>query len=139
MTQQEIFDKALSGIRRQGVKAESGEFCVYYDYETGNKCAAGQLLDDKTAEAVAETDMGKWFYLDDMHTEDVQAIKEIGIPDYLTTPDNISLIQDIQYCHDFAPGGYNPNFMDGFEMGMKELAESYGLVYTAPQPLESNR
>lgn len=131
MTRQEIFDMALNGIRRQGEPAFYNETCSYYALDTGNRCAAGQLLDKEAAKKLAETGMGKWF--NHNTSEDImQEIRKIDIPDYLLTEDNIDFVKRIQNCHDYAAKNIpnNKRFMSEFEKRMEEVAINHGLIYT---------
>ena len=49
LTNQEIFDKALFGIRAQNYQRSVYDYSCRYRGENGTKCAVGHCIDDETA------------------------------------------------------------------------------------------
>lgn len=54
MNRQEIFEKAVNGIFAQGQLAIKPGSCMYYDYDTGCKCAIGHLVSDEDAKTLED-------------------------------------------------------------------------------------
>jgi hypothetical protein len=126
LTNQEIFDKALFGIRAQNyVKSEKIDICAYRG-DGGLKCVVGHCIDDETANL--------WDIKDD------SSISHIGKtdPTFLLFFDfeQIDFLERLQFVHDGMndTGKLNPKVHNKelFETGMKELAEHFDLVYTEP-------
>lgn len=79
MTNQEIFDTAITGLLAQGAYGYSDGGCDYYDRETGNRCAVGLLLPVETAK--------RWAY--DL------GVSSIGNLDYKADPVKAEVMRDL--------------------------------------------
>lgn len=121
-TNQEIFDKALFGIRQQNY-AQSSKFstCVYRG-NNGTKCAVGHCIDDETAK--------KWDTFSDSSIQQVFQIDEEGFMK-IFDESQIELLAALQYCHDcFLDVCISGSGEESFENHMKLLAQQFNLVYT---------
>ena len=110
MTQQEMFDKALLGVVKQGALSKNEYGLCLYRTKEGYACAVGQLIDNKTAKL--------WDTLED------SGIKNIPL-DWLPTHfvDNINFLGDMQKAHD------NSETLQGFISAMQVLASRYTLNF----------
>jgi hypothetical protein len=131
LTNQEIFDKALFGIRAQGYK-QSGKFEGGCSYRGGDdlKCAVGHCIDDETA--------NKWDLLEsDTSIEYVSQEIPESFKKYFSES-QVDFLGKIQHIHDNMRHS-NDEFFDPlekngklFEERMSELAYEFNLVYTEP-------
>lgn len=123
LSNQEIFDKALFGIRQQNYEqSANGESCAYRG-NNGTKCAVGHCIDDATAE--------RWDSF-----EGGSSIRSVSKRDHegfrnVFDAEQLELLCLLQACHDntlddfsFAPGSAR------FEQEMKNIARQFNLVYT---------
>lgn len=113
MTDQEIFDKSVSGVLAQGGPSvsNSGYYCMYRG-PNGRKCAAGHLIDDEHYSPEFEG-----AYAD-----------EIAFPPLLTggvAKDQLELIRELQKAHDRA--ATFGDFITGFKNGATDVAERFNL------------
>lgn len=128
LTNQQIFDTVLTGLRAQGrasfyrTKAtELQTICLYRGKDdAGNvtKCAAGLLIDD--------ADYRESF--ENMPADMVYA--EGGFADKVSRKGNsLALLTDLQLAHDerLARGSF-----EQWETKMGTVAERFGLAYSAP-------
>lgn len=86
MTAQELFTTVVNHLLTQNAKAETEdqELCLYFDVETGRKCAAGILIPPDKYQP-------RW----DISGEDVRVVaKEIGLFVH------VDLIRALQDIHD---------------------------------------
>lgn len=128
MTKQEIFDKALFGVREQGKPSMEDGLCVYKNKD-GCKCPIGHLMTDKTYDKKFEEKtlvkggvVKTWF------------IQEFG-------NDNLALGISMQYAHDKScdysmmtrTTAHNNVFMSKFEQAMKVISIEYSLKYVPPK------
>jgi len=121
LTNQEIFDKALFGIREQGTQAsqDTSGRCLY---RSGiGSCAIGHCIDDETAK--------EW----DEAEGDITEISERGDGLYhqyvnYFNEDQLGFLLDLQKAHDehLAQGKGSPH---QWELQMKEIAENFNLRY----------
>lgn len=123
MTDQEIFNAVLNGIRAQGkasyrLSAAGSVNCLYRGKDEdnhGTKCAAGMLISDEDYSTTFEnTPCGTLF----------------GLGAYggkITLNQAHNLLSDLQHAHDeqLARGSFPE-----WEARMVILAERYGLIYT---------
>jgi hypothetical protein len=128
LTLQEIFDKSVSGILKQGTKAYGtydglDYVCVYRSPE-GYKCAAGQLIDDEHYDSSFEG-RGVDPYLETAtYPTDAKlraALEKSGVP---LTHDVLQMISALQRAHDEAS---NYNFVNDFRRAARVVAEDWGL------------
>ncbi|MEN7527884.1 hypothetical protein [Cupriavidus sp. DL-D2] len=136
MTNQELFDIALTNLRRQRVCSIVGDECRYRG-ENGARCAVGWAIPDEKYRRVFEgLDVG-------------QLIDQNRLPEELRGV-NYQLAQEIQRAHDFYMplGDDQPEPMNatrrqifkmkdgrGMEMWeaeMKEIAARFNLNYAEP-------
>lgn len=122
LSNQEIFNKALFGIREQNYEqSANGESCAYRG-KNGTKCAVGHCIDDATAErwdSFGESSIGMVYSFDKEGFSNVFDVKQL------------LLLERLQYCHDSTLDGAAFSFGPGaFEQGMKNIARQFNLVYT---------
>ena len=123
LTNQQIFDKALFGIRNQGYKkSANGEVCVYRStQEDGSTlaCAVGHCIPD---------DVAHLWDADD-HDTSIGAIYHRYGKQFseFFSEESLPLLSELQAVHD------TTTFPEVFEDSMKVIALTHGLVYTPPQ------
>lgn len=93
MTLQEIFDKSVGQIIKQGVLSRKANGMCAYRGDGGMKCAVGALMDDETAE---EADA-----LDPEYGADIWSVVEAGLLKGFDR-DELTLMYDLQDAHDGA-------------------------------------
>jgi hypothetical protein len=127
MTLQQMFDRIVGHLRTQNRQCKDQDACLYRGPE-GNKCAVGCLITD---EHYTEQLEGQNALDDDV----VEALhRSIGRP----IPGNaLGMLVDLQSnVHDsekcWGAGGLGLN--DRGEQRIAQVADDYGLTYTAPCP-----
>lgn len=131
---QELFDRALNGLRKQGAygfdKASGG--CSYYDEKTGNRCAIGLLVPEELAKSMQEYGIGTisdWCNPSQHGTYNKKfhdiLDQKIGITE------NIRFLIRLQNVHDACASANKPISL--FEDEMSRLAVAFGLTFT-PAP-----
>jgi hypothetical protein len=119
MSLQDIYNKALFGIRGQGYRPSStgNGGCKYHIPQSGLRCAVGHCIPDDVA--------GRW---DDAEAGDTDiASISLKFPeDYAQffSEYQLPFLQALQCVHDTTRQAYS------FESAMEKLAETYSLVYT---------
>ena len=113
MTKQETFDKVVNHLRKQGAKAEGEIYgtsrqCIYWDRNTGRKCAAGCLIPEDKYDPKFETKSVKY--------EEIRNIIEDEGHD-------LYLVRCLQWIHD------DRDILD-WEVSFMALANSLGLEYS---------
>jgi hypothetical protein len=135
LSAQDVFDKALFGIRGQGYKTSSTPVggCKYHIppvhdalglcSEPELRCAVGHCIPDAVAK--------RWDGSGTLDT-DIASIREEFPEDYeqFFNQYDLQLLQNLQVIHDTMP---DENKAMYFEEQMQQLAQNYGLIYT-PQP-----
>lgn len=122
-TNQEIFDKALFGIRKQDYRrSANGEACLYRStQEDGSTlaCAVGHCIPDDVAH----------LWDADGHDTSIGVICDRYNESFSEFFSNksLELLADLQHNHDF----YLP-YKGKFEAMMERTAEFHGLVYKPP-------
>lgn len=124
-TDQQLFDRALAGIRQQGGPAmlhhsDACHQCVYLA-DNGRRCAAGHLMNNPSSFITGNAD-------EDGPKEE---LFQSGI-----SPEQIPFVKELQQAHDDSAfkNKYFPNdFLKSFETNMKELAERHCLRYQTPE------
>lgn len=112
MNRQEIFDKAVGGIIKQGGPAarqdSDGTFmgCMYYVEDSGRRCAIGQLLTDEQQSLVEEGE-GVISMLGDGSPDDEgeeHDYDRAGLMELLGQPNlaDITFLDQLQGVHDVA-------------------------------------
>lgn len=113
MTNQEIFDKALNGILKQGVPSMNSMGLCKYRGPNGTMCAVGLFVTDDEAE-VMDADPG------------MCAIKDLP---YAVVPDrlrpHLDLLADLQWAHDNAAG--RTPFVEEYKLRMRDVAKNWNL------------
>ena len=122
LTNQEIFDKALFGIRGQGYKKSAkGETCLYRSMQIDGStlaCAVGHCIPDDVA-ALWDESVGYDTGINDVYRNHREQFLEFF------SEDSLELLSKLQGAHDY----YLPS-AKRFEENMSEIAESYNLIYT---------
>lgn len=119
LTNQEIFDKALNGIRNQNYQPSmSGDACQYRG-PNGTACAVGHCIPQEVAE--------EWDRMLDSTIRSVSTEKPEEYNQYFTK-EQTSFLSDLQFIHDrkLRHGS------DFFETEMSNLAIKYQLEYNKP-------
>ena len=134
LTLQQIFDKALLGVRAQGAASTTVSGCVYRD-GAGRKCAVGQLIDDwlYTREFDGPFGGGMMSMLADRDRPVPRAffaaLEKSGVPTDETTT---QFLRQLQLAHDHAANPNQLSFPERFEADMRGVAKAYNLEYKAP-------
>ena len=121
MSNQEVFNKVLAHLRKQGRAAMDDESTCVYRAPNGTSCAVGCLLPDNLYDPRIEgesVDALVWTRAGDFP----------AIAAFLERFD-IDLLIDLQIAHDRRLADYGVAFWD---QRMAGIAEEYGLVYTPP-------
>ncbi len=112
LTAQEIFDKAVSGIRAQGGFGYSCGGCAYLA-PNGNRCAIGMLVSEEVAAKWVKACFGSF----DLSGEAMhQDLMNKGID----PKTHFKLLQDLQDAHDNA--ATNTGTMEEFEALVAKIA-----------------
>lgn len=108
MTNQEVFDKVVTALRKQGAKSQSHGCCAYRG-RWGRKCAVGHLIPDELYDENMEgklwVDLSEWF----------PAVDNLQL--------NRNLVQELQLIHD-------DHRVRDWEDYWRDLAYRYNLTYT---------
>ena len=116
MTDQEVFDKVVLALRKQGRKSTKlnryGHRTCRYRGDYGRKCAAGHLIPDELYDRRMEQ-LG-WTSVVERWPE----LQVMAIPNWL--------VCDLQAIHDNKP-------VQNWESCWQELANEHGLTYTPPE------
>lgn len=133
MTPQQIFDKAVNGIRAQGgpsvTFSDASSSCRYRI--NGRKCAAGHIITDTE-------------YKDDMEGRIFRHVVQEYKLDHLM--ENLELISKLQAAHDrpfdmirqgvgkdpIYPRPSDEEFFAKFEASVEDIADYNGLTYRRP-------
>jgi hypothetical protein len=138
LTEQEIFDKALQGVRAQGGGSWRHDFGAHAGYcayrgDDGSKCAVGHLILDEYYLPSLE---GAIVAFSGSQRSDQlnEALRLSGVD--TSQPRVKALLQELQVCHDvsFDPEscGSEAQGMGQYERKMQALARRFSLVYTSP-------
>lgn len=128
MNKQELFDKAVGGVIKQGapsirLSGQPGPICCYRNGE-GLKCAIGQIIPDDKYETRFDTE--------GLATSEV--LNAIGIK----SDDDQEFLIDLQECHDNAwvissqnsdKKARNESFLRNFKSSAQMVAEEYQLTW----------
>lgn len=125
LSNQEIFDKALFGIRKAGYvrsydKEQDRGQCMYRS--GSNACHIGLCISDEDA-----TVWDKNLTVSGKPATGIDSIANT-LPESFNKyfdRSQIEFLESLQYIHDTWA-----NFKDSYEKAMKSLAENYSLVYT---------
>lgn len=113
-TMQEVFDKAVSGLIKQGVPSKYMKGCQYHNAKTGSRCVVGQLfcedIDTGNFEGLWVQELDRWMSdrrnngvaLDDIDDESAprllaDALIKSGVE---VTPLMVRFLTDLQGIHD---------------------------------------
>ena len=129
LTNQQVFDNALFGVRSQGYRQSKDDRIGTCCYRSGDlKCGIGYSIPDEMYRP----------YLDDpelgvLPVTGVQTLMEAGDPllapiQALFAHNPPDFLDELQCAHDSMRDGRE------FERLMEALAEDYGLTYTVPEP-----
>lgn len=122
LTNQEIFNKALFGIREQNYEQSGKDDSCAYRGKNGTKCAVGHCIDDATAE--------RW---DGFFDSSIRSIFHHSPEEYSKVFDNeqLPLLAALQAVHDTTLDLLSFAFGQAeFEQEMKNIAQQFNLVYT---------
>ena len=120
MTEQEIFDEALTKIVAQGKASVSDGSCVY-ESPDGTHCGVGCLLTSEEIVAVKASGYNEGFGAVDL-------IKEMQLERFYG---HVSLLDSIQSAHDGAAAGVD-DFVEYFVQYMKDVAKDFELTFNDP-------
>lgn len=127
MSKQEVFDRALFGIRAQGGPSRNadGGSCKYRT-SSGRKCAIGHNISDEAYDSGLEGRIAENVLI-------TEALRKSGVIE------ETLFLTELQLAHDQAPYS-DPLFFQGdqhrgrgFESRMAGIARAYNLTYT-PNP-----
>lgn len=106
MTDQEVLDTIMNGLRKQGIKSLNGGGGCAYRGLNGTKCAVGMLIPDE-----------------DYTTSMEGTLYDPLLSEYLTGKGyNFALLVSLQCVHD----AYQPS---EWEEAFERVANKYGLIY----------
>lgn len=108
LNKQEVFDKIITGLRRQGKQSKDGFFCAYRSAD-GCKCAVGQLIPDEAYHPMMEG-------YGVNHPVILEALLRV------VDPSTILFISYMQYIHD-------RDDVKLWEQSFKRAAELHNLIY----------
>lgn len=116
MNRQSVFNTAAWRMLRQGHKAFGVDSCVYFDEETGYRCAVGHLISERLAKEIA----------DDGYFKTVRRSVQPEIEALFGPIDenDAEFISRLQAAHDQSS---EDKFLEQFAGAMKYLAELYDL------------
>lgn len=128
MNEQEIFDKVVNHIRKQGHPAVENGTCAYRT-EDGSMCAVGCLITDEVysvyGSKIEGYDVGTSLVLEALDKSGIDVLKAgtgTGI---------FGLLRCLQAAHDSEPSkDEDRSFMEIFEDKAKIIANEFNLVYT---------
>lgn len=129
LTNQEIFDKALFGIRNQDYrKSGMGDMCLYrFTQEDGSTlaCAVGHCIPDDVAH----------LWDADGHDSSIGAIYHRCEKHFsgFFSEESLPLLKELQSVHDAMTSA------SFFEDMMEEIATQYNLVYTPPGDISTEK
>lgn len=118
MTPQEIFDKALVSVLKQGKPATKNGACVYYKEVDGTMCAVGLLLGPKLAMEWTQAGVGGVYGC---------SSHKVTAPDWVK--DNLALLDGIQCAHDGQADSILDVWRDFFLRQMRHVAITHDLEY----------
>lgn len=130
MNRQDLFDRAVAGIRKQGGLAltDNGLGCLYLTKD-GRRCAIGHLLPEGHPALSPKVGMG----VTNLFRNYPDLNTYFGV-----ASDDIQFLIELQRVHDKAgfATDYTSNpatdHLPRFETAARALAEHYGLTYTPP-------
>lgn len=138
LTNQQIFDKALAGVRTQGVKSKPGPDsggCCYRGVGAAGAqlcCGVGHLIPDNAYlerfDSQDEPDLRVGTMLKDL--EFSKALISGGVE--VSREEVKRLLAGLQVAHDCA-SDFPAHFLRSFNAGMESLALREGLSYTEPK------
>lgn len=143
LTKQEIFDKALNGLRSQNyaksTKSPNSGSCAYRGHN-GLKCAIGHCVDDDTLAAAMDDGLDTWQGASMAGATNIGDL--ISSSDFtfsmhhelvaLFDPADRSFLTHLQSAHD-SMNGPEAIRQDQFESAMESIAIRYNLIYKEPQ------
>ena len=118
LTNQEIFDKALFGIRAQNYAPSGTSGSCQYRGQNGTKCAIGHCIDDKTAY--------KWDNSRGTSIGSVSYSDPVSFKKYFAESD-LEFLGGLQVIHDTVTGKTGGH---AFENDMYKFAKKHDLHYT---------
>lgn len=132
LTLQQIFDKALFGVRAQGRPSAVDGVCKYRGPD-GTKCGVGHLIPDNVYDERFDSGYYSVNSLIVRSAEFRDALEAGGVNwrDHKVEV----LLTGLQRAHDNAERRYyafGEPFLEAYNFRMRELAEIRGLVYTEP-------
>ena len=147
-TRQELFDKAVGGVIKQGRASLSGTIGCSYRGESDCACGIGQLLDDDVANFFdnleEDTSIGKIIKV--LSFDKYESAHELNnnkvnvrvhkiihdnkaiIPDFINL-ENLEFLVEIQSTHDLISDLPENEFIEEFIKGSKHMAENFNLEW----------
>lgn len=132
---QQVFNKVLTHLRKQGHAAVNGSACVYRA-PNGDMCAFGCLIPDELYAPVMEgisasvlMKQTEWNSAESARYHNTLPGHDARLRALFDDSVRIALISELQRAHDGALKNYG---MPRWEKEMREIAERYALSYTAP-------
>lgn len=120
MTEQEIFNKVVKRLRngkgRAALRGDNNNLCVYYDPDTGNKCAVGIFIRKNSK---ISSYIGDVYSLVEVYRDRVPAIIR----------ENADLFTDLQNVHDSTQNWDGNKFNECGEAVLRRVAKKYKLTY----------
>ena len=121
-TQQELFDRALFGVRKQKYRISARGCCCKYRGLNSDKCNIGHCIDDDALAQDMDNTGSIATIMRDSLCPKLKARVQEAIGDH-----PLQFLSDLQRVHDEAQDA------DIYERGMVTFAKTYNLKYT---PLE---
>jgi hypothetical protein len=128
MNTQQVFDEVLKHLWQQNESARSGDDCVYFDEETGMKCAIGCLIPSE-------------YYSSDMEGHGIVGVLEL-FPNLKEIPAIRAIAEHpapncefgwyLQSLHDNLALVHPDDFRTYLRSAANTLADRYGLTVNLP-------
>ena len=117
LTMQEIYDKAVSGLIKQGGPATNGHKCLYRT-ASGRKCGIGQVIPDGMYKVEMDTDY--------QGGSGIAGLIDQGL---LPRPSQhmLEFLTKLQFCHDHADKASDVFWLIAFKDDAYDLARLYDL------------
>jgi hypothetical protein len=121
MALQEIFDKSIAQMRKNGKQIKIDGKCVYYCSETNEVCGIGCLLSKIELNVIIRKELN--------HASVIELYNAGILPQKLIGEQTLKLLQHLQVLNDRY---LKENLISKFEQGVEALAKDFNLIYKAP-------
>lgn len=128
LTRQQIFDKAINQMRKQGYQKSTlpqDEYSCAYAGENNKACHVGACMTHEDAQECDSLVGGS----------SIRSVfnEKRKIYDKYFSKDDTSFLEELQRIHDCGVyRTYRTNVVAEYEAAMQEFAVDYNLIYTAP-------